>query len=517
MFVYQTYHDDNRRILNSEQYNQQRMRNAHRNDTGDGEALSRSQGHAASRCEDRNYDLFGRPCERDTRLAAAPVRKALVLPYQQIGTDFLAKRKRAYLADDMGLGKTFQAIRACDTVGADTVLVVCPATLKNNWKNEFEAWQVFPRSVTVIDAKQQRLHFADVTIVNYETLLNDSKFNQIMARKFDVVIFDEAHRLKNHKAARTMRSLGPKWDGENGIAGRAPRCWWLSGTPAPNNASELFTAARFIGGEYRSPWTFMQRYCIVVQTGFGQKIVGQRNVPELRDAMKLYVLRRKAEQVLKDLPPIMFGHVSLTPESGAVLAQNAKAWEKLGAAFGDDFAKLSDDDVMKALQKSTIDGGALRHLIGVAKAPAVVELVKEEFAGGLEKIIIFAWHTAVVDILRDGLADFHPLVIDGRTPIPDRQGIVRQFQQDPRHRAIIGQIIAAGEGLTMTAANHVLFAEQSWVPKDNMQAAKRAHRIGQTKPVLARFASFPGTIDDQITKAVARKTEMLADLIEEST
>lgn len=443
-------------------------------------------------------------------------RKALVLPYQQTGTDFLARLKRAYLADDMGLGKTFQAIRACDTVGAETVLIVCPATLKNNWRNEFEEWQLFPRSIAVCESKQTHLHFADVTIVNYEMLLNDSKFNQLCARKYDVVIFDEAHRLKNQKASRTIRALGPRWDGHAGVAGQGRHSWWLSGTPAPNNASELFTAARFMGAYNNSPWTFMQRYCTVVKTGFGHKIVGQRNVPELRDMVAKFTLRRRAEQVLKDLPPIMFGHVALTPDSGAELAKNSKAWEKLSVAFGENFETLNDDDVMKALQKSTIDGGALRHLIGVAKAPAVVDLVIEEFEGGLDKIIVFAWHTAVIDILAEGLAGYNPLVIDGRTPISERQDIVAKFQHDPNHRVMIGQIIAAGEGLTMTAANHVLFCEQSWVPKDNMQAAKRAHRIGQLKPVLARFASFPGTIDDRITKAVARKTAMLAELIEES-
>lgn len=487
------------------------MRSAHKGDAGNGAPVSRSADDAAGGRQGCNHDFLKRCRECDNRLAPAP----LVLPYQQVGTEFLAKRRRAYLADDMGLGKTFQAIRACDTIGAETVLIICPATLKNNWRNEFEKWGIFPRTISVCEAKQTQLQFADVTIVNYEMLLNDSKFNQICARKYDAIIFDEAHRLKNHKAARTTRCLGPKWDGYAGVAGQSDRCWWLSGTPAPNNASELFTAARFIGGDYRSSWTFTQRYCIVVQTAFGNKIVGQRNVPELRDAMKLYVLRRKAEQVLKDLPPIMFGHVALTPDSGAELAKNSKAWEKLGAAFGDDFAALNDDDVMKALQKTQLDGGALRHLIGVAKAPAVIDFVKEEFAGGLDKILIFAWHTAVIEMLRDGLVDYHPVVINGATPISERDDIVQRFQRDPTCRVFIGNIVAAGEGLTLTAANHVLFAEQSWVPKDNMQAAKRAHRIGQTKPVFARFASFPGTIDDRITKAVARKTAMLAELIEE--
>jgi SWI/SNF-related matrix-associated actin-dependent regulator 1 of chromatin subfamily A len=172
---------------------------------------------------------------------------------------------------------------------------------------------------------------------------------------------------------------------------------------------------------------------------------------------------------------------------------------------------------MSLLADSMPQGGILRQMIGVAKAPSIVKLVIDEFQDGLDKILIFAWHTSVIEILRKGLADYNPVVINGATPIKDRHDLVTQFQTDPNCRVFIGNIIAAGEGITLTASNHVLFAEQSWVPKDNIQAAKRAHRIGQDKPVFVRFASFAGTIDDLITRAVARKTAMIQELLGDTT
>lgn len=438
-----------------------------------------------------------------------------ILPYQEEGARFLAEKPRRYLADDMGLGKTFQAIRAADTIGATTGLVLCPATLKANWKAEFEKWAIFPRTVAVWDTKQAQMPDADVVIANYEMLLNVTKFNQMMAREVDFVVCDEAHRLKNHKAARTRAALGPQYNGEAGVCGMGKHCWWLSGTPAPNDASELYTAARFFYGDPKNFWVFQRRYCVVIDTNFGQKIVGQRNISELREKLKPYILRRRAEQVLKDLPPIAFRHIALMPESGTELVKNAKVWEKLSEQFDEKLARLNDDALLKALSRASEDSSRLRHMIGVSKALSVVSLVNDEFEAGLDKIVIFAWHAAVIDILHEGLAKHGVVIIDGRTPIADRHAIVQQFQTNPKTRVFIGNITAAGEGLTLTAAHHVLFAEQSWVPKDNMQAAKRAHRIGQSKPVLARFASFPGTIDDIITKAVARKTAMLTELIED--
>lgn len=434
--------------------------------------------------------------------------------FQHKGVEFLSRKKRAYLADDMGLGKSFQSIAAADKVNAQRVLVVCPASLKLNWQNEFIKWAKNRRSIHVVQRAQDAIpQTAEVVIVNYESLLNDSLFNRLMTMTFDLMICDEAHRLKTHTAQRTRRVLGPRADGHLGLASRATRTWLLSGTPAPNDASELFTACKF-ADEFRGNfWAFRQAFCVCIQTGYGMKIVGHRNVNQLKEMLRKFTLRRTAEEVLKDLPPITYSDIKLTPKSGAQIREYDAAWRKIVDSHGD-VSDMDADQLADFFTKSTADLAPLRHAIGAAKAPEVVTLVTSELEDGMPKIILFAWHRVVIDTLKAGLAKYKPVVIDGGTPNIDRQKAVDVFQTDPSCRVFIGNILAAGEGLTLTASNQVLFAEQSWVPKDNLQAAKRAHRIGQTRPVMVRFCSFPGTIDDVITKAVSRKTALLTNLME---
>lgn len=435
--------------------------------------------------------------------------------FQHKGVAFLAERKRAYLADDMGLGKSYQTVAAADKVNARRILVICPASLKLNWQNEFLKWAKQRRCIHVVFKAADAIPpTADVIIVNYEALLSDSLFNRLMTMTFDVLVCDEAHRLKTHTAQRTRRVLGPRADGNLGLASRATRTWLLSGTPAPNDASELYTACKFAGEWGGNFWTFQSQFCVCIQTSFGRKIVGHRNVNQLKASLKKFVLRRTAEEVLKDLPPITFSDVALTPQSGAQLHSDDIVWRKMMDHFDANLMNMTADELGELFAKAPMELAQLRHTIGVAKAPEVVRLVSGELEGGIPKIIVFAWHRIVIETLKSGLAKFNPVVVDGGTPAVERQRAVDMFQLEPGCRVFIGNILAAGEGLTLTASNQVLFAEQSWVPKDNLQAAKRAHRIGQTRPVLARFCSFPGTIDDVITKAVSRKTALLTNLME---
>jgi SWI/SNF-related matrix-associated actin-dependent regulator 1 of chromatin subfamily A len=435
--------------------------------------------------------------------------------FQIKGVEFLASKDRAYLADDMGLGKSYQVVAAADKIRATRILVICPASLKLNWQNEFMKWAKIRRNLHVVSKAADAIPaHAEVLIVNYEALLNDSLFNRLMTMTFDLLVCDEAHRLKTHTASRTRRVLGPRQDGALGVASRCRRAWLLSGTPAPNDASELYTACKF-ADEFRGNfWTFRQTFCVCIQTSYGSKIVGHRNVNTLKGMLKKFTLRRTAEEVLKDLPPITYSDIKLTPKSGKQLRDNDIAWRKIIEQYDANIANMDAEELSELFSRAAADLAPLRHMIGTVKAPEIVSLVTGELEDGLPKIIIFAWHRVVIETLKAGLAKYRPVVIDGSTPMVERQTAVDRFQTDPETRVFIGNILAAGEGLTLTASNQVLFAEQSWVPKDNLQAAKRAHRIGQTRPVMVRFCSFPGTIDDVITKAVSRKTALLTNLME---
>jgi SWI/SNF-related matrix-associated actin-dependent regulator 1 of chromatin subfamily A len=167
------------------------------------------------------------------------------------------------------------------------------------------------------------------------------------------------------------------------------------------------------------------------------------------------------------------------------------------------------------LRADSVALARLRRLTGIAKASTTVELLQDELAtGALDKVVVFAHHREVLRTLAAGLARFGVVTVDGDTSPARRQAAIDRFQTDSATRVFLGQITAASTAITLTAACHVVFAEASWVPADNLQAAKRVHRIGQTRPVLVRFISLAGSLDEAITEVLRRKTRLLAQIMD---
>lgn len=447
-----------------------------------------------------------------------------LFPYQVEGAAFLAKVGRGLLADEPGLGKTAQAIVACDRIGfADgplRVVVICPASVVENWKREFDRFGVIQH---------------DLSVVSY------NKAGTITGGA-DVLILDEAHYLKSKDAKRTQAILGPKCDGVGGLVERAKHVFLLTGTPTPNSPDELWPLLRAVMPDsISSPiknaprtcsgysatdvfdlqtqqvlrplsyWSFVDRYCRTREDFLGhRKIVGGKNLGELKERIAPYIMRRKKVDVLKDLPPIRFDVLPLT---GKLV---------LPADCTDELRELE-----KVLAEKGIDGLAaiaphvaqLRRLTGLAKVAPVVEWVKEQLDGGLEKIVLFAHHKDVIAGLADGLQRLsigtgseHLSVLTGSSTPHERQYAIDEFQKVKTNRVFIGQIQAAGTGITLTAASDLVFVESSWVPAENEQAAMRIHRIGQQNACLVRFATLAGSIDEQIARACARKLETIREL-----
>lgn len=433
-----------------------------------------------------------------------------LFPYQVEGAKFLAARGRALLADEMGLGKSAQAIAAAVKVcegkkPAGVVHVVCPASVVENWKREIKRFA---------NSAQPMLW----GVVSYN---NASKEDAFDFDECDVLILDEAHYLKNHKAKRTKAIFGDRCDGAGGLVSRAKHVFLLTGTPTPNHPAELWPmlravmptaiSPRYYQGEGRplggrmkplTYWQFVQKYCRTRDNGFGIQIVGGKNIPHLKEAIAPWVLRRKKEQVLADLPPIRFDELSLSAELKLHTLQEVRQLE----------------EIEKALAEKGVDGlreiaphvAQLRRVTGTAKVPAAIEWIKEQFEGGLKKLVVFAQHRDVIEALQSAFS-FH-VSITGETPASSRGHIVDTFQRSDAAKLFIGQIQAAGTGITLTAASDMLFLESSWVPAENEQAAMRIHRIGQRNACLVRFATLAGSIDEQIQRAVMRKTADIAKL-----
>lgn len=422
-------------------------------------------------------------------------------PYQQAGVEFLAGRKTALLADSPGLGKTIQAIRACDKAIVLKVLIICPASVVENWKREIAMFREGDWSAYV---------------TSFDKARGIDHHKIILAQWWDVIIIDEAHFLKEISTKRTRAIYGKNATmDKSALAAKAGQVWLLTGTPAPNHSGELYSHLRalypeaILSPKTGLPWTYHQfvaAYCLLRSNGFGNQIVGTKNEAKLHEKLKGFMLRRRKADVLKDLPPLTFGELYLE-----------------GDVTGVDFAeveivrKVLAEEGVNGLRKVSLNGSvsALRRITGMAKALPAANWVAEwlESTPKDRKIVVFAHHKDVLDVLYDKL-HLVAVRVDGSMKQTERQKAVDRLQNDPAVRVFIGQITAAGTGITLTKASDLLFVESSWVPAEMEQAAMRIHRIGQTEPCLVRFAMLAGSIDEDIQRAVARKIESIAKVVD---
>ena len=451
--------------------------------------------------------------------------------FQKEGAQWLTERKVALLADEMGLGKTAQAITACDLLDARRVLVLCPAIARVNWMREWSRFSKRSLSCTVYlkTADARTSSRSDVTICSYDLASGTELSSALSAESWDVCVLDESHYLKNRRAKRTQAVLGR-------IFGQCTAVWALSGTPAPNNSAELWPLLHAFGVYPQDYWSFVRRYCVFRTTPFGVQITGGRNIPELKRLIAPILLRRRKEAVLTQLPKILFTNVAIeateipaaklineywpnyktfAPERQVSvlqedLVEQSRVLETLVKDIG--FRRETSIDILRGVDHKV---KSLRRWIGIRKAPNVLKTIRAELdAGAYDKIVIFGVHKTVLEIMHDGLADYGSVLIYGGTPAAKRDRLVRRFQTEPRCRVFVGQVVAAGTAITLTAAHHVAMVEADWTPATNQQAVMRVHRIGQKHPVLCRFFGLAGSLDEQIQRVLRRKTKTLVELFD---
>jgi len=445
------------------------------------------------------------------------------LPYQKAGIAFGLNRPSVLLADEMGLGKTIQAIGYINsTPDVDSVLVICPATLKLNWARELKKWLTRPMSIAVVDGTWPN---ADICIVNYDILKKHKA--SLQARTWGLLISDEAHYLKNSKAQRTAMVIG-KWSRvpeERIPAIGARHRWFLSGTPIVNCPAELWPLIHSLDPQTWKSWKYyVERYCGASQTRYGWDVSNATNLDELqRKLRETIMVRRLKMDVLKELPAKRRQIVVMPAGSCQtyVNAENA-AYDAIAERTAElrsrlELAKADDDDaaykgIVAEMSREAMcdftDISRVRHDTAVAKAPLVAEYVKEvlDNAG---KVVLFAHHHDVLDVLERELKEFGLVRLDGNTPMAARQQAVDRFQNDSSVRVFLGGIIPAGVGITLTAASTVIFAELDWVPGNVTQAEDRCHRIGQTDSVTVYHIVLEGSIDEKMATTVVDKQEII--------
>jgi SWI/SNF-related matrix-associated actin-dependent regulator 1 of chromatin subfamily A len=452
--------------------------------------------------------------------------KRTLRPFQKDAVAFSSSRETAYFVHDPGLGKTISSVAHSDAVGAGRVLVLCPAHARENWAREVKTWQAKHRPTWIAHGlNQEPPKGCDLVAIASYSNIGDRRSRTLRAalkQDWDQLILDEAQFLKEADSNRTRAVFGAKLGRPLlSLAGRSAHVLALSGTPVPNHAGELYPIVRALypkaitgrSGTIMSYDQFIRAYCRLQEDDYGYKIVGSKNLRQLKDRLNGFVdIRRKAD-VLPDLPPLTFATYPLSPHdlppTDKFVAEELRDAEK---SLARRLAAVEDDDLLSCLADAGLQSATERRIIGLAKAPLVAQLITAELQNNTRKMVVFAWHTEVIDRLMELLRLFCPVRIDGRDKSGQKVNSQDTFQADPACRVLVGQITAAGTNFTLTAASDVVFAEQSWVPSDNYQAACRCHRIGQTRGVLARFATLNGSVDDKISRALARKTQETAEL-----
>ena len=191
---------------------------------------------------------------------------------------------------------------------------------------------------------------------------------------------------------------------------------------------------------------------------------------------------------------------------------------RMREAYKEDYVKLvaaldkaDDNQALHALRAPNSSTSSLRQELGRLKVQPTIAWVQERMES-TNKLLIFAWHHSVIDDLRRGLVEFNPVVVTGETSPKNRAEAIDLFQNKAPVRIFIGQVLAAGTAISLTAASEVVVVEPSWVPGENVQAIARAHRLGQRDSVLASFLYLPGTLDERIMRVFRRKASEIADL-----
>jgi SWI/SNF-related matrix-associated actin-dependent regulator of chromatin subfamily A-like protein 1 len=458
--------------------------------------------------------------------------------FQLEGVDFIEKHDgRALIADEMGLGKTVQALAWAQLRGEEVkpILLICPSFLKVNWKRETEKW-VRNVDVRILNGQTPYEISGDFVIVNYDVLAYWEK--ELKEYGFKTLIVDEAHFLKNNRAKRTKAFKRINKTMSHLIA--------LTGTPIEARPIDIYNIVYAIDPTvFPNFITFTMDFCDAYKDTFGWNRSGSSNTLLLNQLLtESVMIRRRKKDVLKELPPKQFVKVPLEIDNVAeYLKVKNRFVEHLKEQFAEmdidgmeekdkkkllNYAKGHDIDTEEGLTEGVLEKikrkklktarknvimkfEPLKQLAAQGKMKGVVEWI-EDFLESGEKLVVFTYHTKVIETLMTHFP--HAVKVDGSVSMKNRQKVVDKFQKDPSIKLFLGQITAAGIGITLTAASNVAVVQYPWNPGPLFQAVDRTHRISQMKQVMVWCLVGEGTIEEHIIDILIRKEKMINEILD---
>jgi hypothetical protein len=391
---------------------------------------------------------------------------------------------------------TGSSIIASIESGVKKILVVCPASVKINWKREIQIYS--DKKIFIVDGRKWQPGY-DIYIINYDIIKNfhttdkseDSEdYQTIMNEKFELVIVDEAHKLSNADTIRTKLL--------NDILETIPKVWLLTGTPMTNRPINFFNLLKIMRSPLTLNWqSYVKRYCKGYQftpKNSNRKIwntSGAANLDELRERTKHLILRRLKSEVA-NLPEKMISPLFL----------------ELNNTFYDDeleeFMRITEENktnesISVSIQRLT----KIRQIIAREKIPYTCEIV-DKYLGEGKKVIIFTNFTATLNELHT-IYKRNSVILDGRMSPNKRQESIDRFQNDPSIHVFIGNLEAAGAGITLTASEVTIMNDLCFVPANHLQAEDRSFRTGQKNNVIIYYPVFENTIEMIVYNILNRK------------
>ncbi len=421
------------------------------------------------------------------------------LSHQKEAIEKLVSTRRFILADDMGLGKTTSTIIAALETGAKKILIVCPASLKINWEREIANYS--DRTCYIAEGKKFSTE-ADFVIVNYDILKNfhnkeDKENSLLLQSKFELVILDEAHMVSNAQAQRTKLI--------NDFTKNIKRVWLLTGTPMTSRPINYYNLLNIIESPVAQNWmAYAIRYCQGFQFRAGNRkvwnVTGASNLEELRDRTSKQILRRLKENVL-DLPDKI-----ITP---VYLRTTSKEYKDLMGEYYEWLENKKEESSSLTVQFSKLM--KVRKVIANEKVKETIEFVQNIIDQG-KKVIIFTNFTDTLQLIHSHFGK-ESVYLDGSCNKVQRQYAVDQFQENEKIKVFVGNLKAAGVGLTLTAAEVVIMNDLSFVPAEHAQAEDRAYRYGQKNNVLVYYPIFENTIEGVIYDILNNKKKVIGTVM----
>ncbi len=434
-------------------------------------------------------------------------------PFQKCDIEYALSRKCTLIGDQPGLGKTPVAICFANEIRAKRVLVICPASIRIQWVKKIRDWTTlrWPYCIHPILVGRHGVHpTAEWTVVSYDLARTEAIGKALAKGHYDLLVLDEAHYLKTSDSRRTRAVFGGGHDRLfEDFASKSERILALTGTPLPNRPREAYTLARGLHWDsidFMSEDSFRERFNpsqtvekIDPRTGQSKIYIDERSGRhgELQNRLRVnFMVRHLKREVMPQLKMPIYDIIQL--EETAAVKQALKAESLLHI----DPENLEGADFTALGAIATV-----RRMMGIALAPQIADYIDMLIDGGEEKLVVFAYHHEVMDILQKAWEKHGVLRVDGGTSASRKTKSVELFQKEPRHQIFLGQIQACGTGTDglQTVSCHALIAEPDWVPGTNEQAFDRLDRGGQNCVVQGDIFCAPNSFSEKVLASALRK------------